>query len=131
MKHIDLQAHEEAVKQFFLALPADAEGSVVELNGRAVARVLRLQEERVADDGVGARGAAANWTEQKNARRCALIELEVDGMLSEEEAIELESLQGEMLRERQKLAPVPLADLRRLHQDLMTKAQEQANSRRS
>ena len=87
--------------------------------------------ELVVERRAGARGAAANWTEQKNARRCALIELEVDGMLSEEEAIELESLQGEMLRERQKLAPVPLADLRRLHQDLMTKAQEQANSRRS
>ena len=38
--HINLDTQADAVKQFFLALPADPQGSVLELNGRAVARVL-------------------------------------------------------------------------------------------
>lgn len=45
MKHIDLSVHEEAVKQFFLALPVDPDGSLIELNGQAVARVQRVQNE--------------------------------------------------------------------------------------
>ena len=59
--------------------------------------------------------------EVKNARRCALIDREIDGTPSPEEAAELEVLQHQMLQERQRLAPVPLEDLRRVHQQLLTK----------
>jgi hypothetical protein len=38
VKHIDLNAQGKAAKQFFLSLPVDPEGSVVELNGQPVAR---------------------------------------------------------------------------------------------
>src|SRR5262249_23920881 len=48
VKHIDLNAHGEAVKQFFLSLPVDPEGSVVELNGQAVARVTPINGQRKA-----------------------------------------------------------------------------------
>ena len=41
MNHILLDAQDEAVKRFFLTLPKDAQGFVVELNGQAVACVLR------------------------------------------------------------------------------------------
>jgi hypothetical protein len=120
VKHIDLDKQGETVKQFFQSLPPDPEGSVVELNGQALARVVPL--------GSRVNGAvhAGPWTETKNARRCALVDREIDGTLTPEEAAELAILQEQMLRERRKLAPVPLEDLRRLHQDLLTKAQKQA-----
>ncbi len=122
MKHIDLNAQGEEVKQFFLSLPIDPEGSVVELNGQAVARVTPIKARHN-----GARAAGGPWTEEQNARRCALIEREIDGTLTPEEATELEVLQTKMLRERQRLAPVPLGDLRRLHQELLMKAQGQGD----
>ena len=116
MNHIDLNAQGEAVKQFFLSLPIDPDGSVVELNGRALVRVTPLN---------GSPEVTGPWTEAKNARRCALVDREIDGTLTPEEAAELEVLQQQMLRERRKLAPVPLDDLRRLHQELLGKAQKQ------
>jgi hypothetical protein len=121
VQHIDLNAQGEAVKQFFLSLPVDPEGSVVEWNGRAVARVTPVNGARPS---VGE--AVGPWTEAKNARRCALIDRDIEGTLTPSEAAELGMLQEEMLRERRRLAPVPLEDLRRLHQELLTKAQTQA-----
>lgn len=115
MTHIDLNSQGEAVKQFFLSLPVDPEGAVVEVNGRAVARLVPIAD---ADNGEGA------WTEATNSRRCFLIDREIDGTLTPEEAAELESLQQQMLRERQRLAPVPLEELRRFHQNLLVKAQQ-------
>jgi hypothetical protein len=126
VKHINLDAQGEAVKQFFLSLPSDPEGSVVELNGQAVARVMPLNGERH-----GSQEATGPWTEAKNARRCALIDREIDALLTPEEVAELHVLQQQMLRERRKLAPVPLEDLRHLHQELLMKAQQQADQERS
>jgi hypothetical protein len=126
VKHIDLNAQGEAVKQFFLSLPGDPEGSVVELNGYAVARVTPMHRQ-----GNGSWEATGAWTEAKNARRCVLVDREIDGTLTPEEAAELHVLQQEMLRERRRLAPVPLEDLRRLHQKLLMKAQKQAEPNRS
>jgi hypothetical protein len=118
VQHIDLDAHGEAVRQFFLSLPADPEGSVVEWNGRVVARVTPVN-----GPGPGTAQAAGPWTEAKNARRCALIDRDIEGTLTPGEAAELEGLQEQLLRERRRLAPVPLEELRRLHQELLTKAQ--------
>jgi hypothetical protein len=122
MNHIDLNAQGEAVKEFFLSLPIDPEGSLVELNGLAVARVTPLKGQRN-----GAPEVNGPWTEEKNARRGVLVDREIDGTLTPEEAAELEVLQQQMLRERRKLAPVPLDDLRRMHQELLNKAQKQAD----
>ncbi len=44
MKHIDLNSEREAVKDFFLSLPADPHGSLIELNGRALARVTPVND---------------------------------------------------------------------------------------
>jgi hypothetical protein len=126
VKHIDLNTQGEAVKQFFLSLPVDPEGSVLELNGQAVARVTLLKGQRD-----GSSEATGPWTEAKNARRRALIDREIDATLTREEAKELQVLQQQMLRERRRLAPVPLDDLRRLHQELLMKAQKQADQGRS
>lgn len=60
-----------------------------------------------------------NWSDDKNHRRCQLIDKEIDGVLSEDEETELERLQGEMLAYRHMVAPLPLDDLRKFHQELL------------
>src|SRR5262249_34973702 len=120
VKHIDLNAQNEEVRRFFLSVVGEREGSVVELNGRAVARVTPVR------NGIdGGQVHTGPWTEAKATRRCELVDREIDGTLTPEEALELEVLQQQMLRERQRLAPVPLDELRRLHQELLTKARRQ------
>jgi hypothetical protein len=118
MKHIELNAQGEAVKQFFLSLPVDPDGSVIELNGRVLARVFPA-----GGNGHGIEGDSGPWTEAKNKRRGALIDKEIDGCLTREEAMELEVLQRQMHRHLRTLAPLPLEDARRLHQELLAKAE--------
>lgn len=112
--HIPLDRQDDAVKRFVLSLPVDPQGIVLELDGRAVAWV-------VPAAGSGVNGDEP-WTEEKNQRRCDLIDRKYDGTLSPAEAMELAQLQEEMLRYRQRVAPLPLEGARRLHQDLLAKA---------
>jgi hypothetical protein len=83
VKHINLDSQQDAVKQFFRSLPVDPDGSVLELNGRAVARVMP-----VGPPEADARNGAEPWTEAKNARRCLLMDKEIAGNLTPEEASE-------------------------------------------
>ena len=111
MEHIELNRQGEAVKQFFLTLPADPDGSVVELDGQAVARVLPLKN--------GPKSTTLHpgrWTDAKNARRCELVDREIDGILTSEESAELKVLQEQFFQERRRLAPV--------HTDQSTAARE-------
>ena len=114
VNRIALDKEDEAVKRFVLSLPLAANGSVLELEGRAVACLVPIVEEPVEANGA--------WSEAKNTRRCALIDKEIDGRLSAREAVELHLLQREMLAHRHKVAPLPLAEARNLHQELLTKA---------
>ena len=117
MTHVNLDAMDESVRQFVLAVAGDPAGSVLELNGRPVAWV------------VPAAPSAANgdeaWTEVKNQRRCDLIDRKYAGGFTPAEAVELAQLQEQMLRHRQRVAPSPLEDARRFHQELMTRADAQ------
>jgi len=62
------------------------------------------------------------WTDEKNSRRLHLIHKECYGGLTAEEASELAQLQTEMLRHRNRVAPLPLADARKLLGELLLKA---------
>jgi hypothetical protein len=115
MTHVSLDAQDEAVKRFVLGLTIDPSGSVVELNGHAVACVVPPPK--------STNGAVLlEWSDAKNARRVDLIKKKHAAGLSAAEHIELAGLQDEMLRYRQKVAPLPLDDGRRLHQELLTQA---------
>lgn len=114
MHHIPLDSQDEAVKQFFLSLPVSAQGSVVELNGHALACVVPASSSSVEKNGV--------WTEAKNDRRCDLIDKEIEGTLTAAEAVELQGLQQAMLNYRRRVAPLPLEAARQLHQQLLEKA---------
>src|SRR6516162_5245179 len=114
MTRVSLDGVDESVRQLILAWALDPAGSVLELGGRPVAWV------------VPAGDAPANgdepWTEEKNQRRCDLIDRKYAGGLTPNEVVELARLQEEMLRHRQRVAPLPVEDARRLHQELLTRA---------
>ncbi len=114
VNHIALDKEDEAIKRFVLSLPVGANGAVLELGGRVVACVVPVVEEPLEEHSA--------WSEAKNARRCALIDKEIDGTLSAREAVELHLLQREMLAHRRKVAPLPLAEARKLRQELLAKA---------
>jgi hypothetical protein len=122
MKHVKLDVQEESVKRFVLGLAADAGGSVLELNGQAVACVVP------APKPIRSKSASSQWTEQKKARRSELIDREIDDVLTLDEAVELRQLQDEMLRYQNKVAPWPIQAARQLHQQLLEKAAKAQDS---
>lgn len=117
MKHIRLDGQPEAVRQFVLSLSVPPDGALLELSGQPVACLLPLPQPKN-----GTPTNASAWTETKNARRCELIDRKYAGTLTPQEGIELAGLQAEMLNYRQRVAPLPLEEARRLHQDLLAKA---------
>jgi hypothetical protein len=121
MTHINLDTQGDAVRKFFLSLATDPEGAVVEMNGQAVARLVPIPGVSKEADAEG------DWTPEKNARRCALIDREIDGTLTPAEASELAGLQRQMLRHVQRVAPLPLEATRRLYEELLAKADAARN----
>ena len=71
------------------------------------------------------RTTEAEWTDEKNERRCELIDKDIDGTILPFERRELEELQRQMLAYRRKVAPLPLREAQKLHQELLNKAAEQ------
>ena len=116
MKHVKLDVEEESVKRFILGLTADPGGSVLELNGKAVACVVP------ASKPAANKSVSVAWTEQKNAQRAQLIDREIDDVLTPAEVVELRQLQDEMLRYQDKVAPWPIQAARELHEELLKKA---------
>lgn len=115
MTHVSLDAQDEAIKQFVLGLAGDPSGAVLELNGQPVACVVPLPKPTNG-------GGESEWTDAKNARRIELIKRKHAGGLTPGEQAELGGLQDAMLRVRQQIAPLPLEDARRLHQELLAHA---------
>jgi hypothetical protein len=114
MTHVNLDGLDGALRQLLLAVASDPAGSVLELNGRPVAWVVPAALAPTNGDEA--------WTEAKNQRRCDLIDRKYAGGLTPPEAVELAQLQEQMLRYRQRVAPLPLEDARRLHQELLNRA---------
>jgi hypothetical protein len=112
MNHVNLDAYDTAIKQFILSLTPNPQGSVLEVNGRPVACILPVVATELTDD----------WDAAKDARRCELIDREIAGTLAPDEVTELQALQAAMLRHRRRVAPLPLDEARRLHQELLLKA---------
>lgn len=67
------------------------------------------------------------WSDDKNLRRCQLVDKEIAGTLTNNEKNELDRLQAEMLSYRRKVAPLPLQDLRDLHAELLRKVNCKSN----
>jgi hypothetical protein len=112
--HIRLEDQPAAVREFVLSLAAEPEGSVVEMDGRAVARVLPLPA-------AGSAPATGAWTAEMNRRRCELIDRKYDAGLIPAEQAELAQLQAAMHRAVDAAAPLPIGAARKLHQELLEK----------
>jgi hypothetical protein len=117
MTHVSLDTQDEAVKQFVLGLTVDPSGAVLELNGQPVACIMPPPKPMNG-------GGEPEWTDAKNAHRIELIKKKHAQGLSPSEHVELGGLQDEMLRFRHKIAPLPLEDARRLHQELLARAEK-------
>jgi hypothetical protein len=114
MTHVNLDRLEESVRQLLLAVARDPAGSVLESNGQPVAWVVPAGHAPANGD--------EQWSEARNQRRCDLIDRKYARGLNPAEAAELAQLQEQMLRYRQRVAPLPLEDARRLHQELLDRA---------
>jgi hypothetical protein len=117
MTRVNLDAQPEVVRQFVLALSVCGDGVVLESAGRPVACVVPPPE---STDGTAV--AEEPWTEEKNRRRCELIDRKYDHGLSPPEEAELALLQDAMYRYVDKIAPLPLEAARSLHQELLERA---------
>ena len=60
-----------------------------------------------------------SWTSAMNQRRCDLIDQKYATGISADESAELESLTATMRHYINRVAPVPLEGVRRLHQQLL------------
>lgn len=65
------------------------------------------------------------WTDDKNARRCELIDKEIEGTLTRQDRIELEDLQQQAIEHLDRVAPWPHEGARKLHQQLLAKKRRQ------
>ena len=80
---------------------------------------------RVIERGNGSEEGASHlpeeWSEEKNNRRCDLIDRQIEGNLSPEERIELDDLQRQAIAYRDLMVPLPTEGARRLHRELLAK----------
>ena len=112
MTHVNIDRHPDAVKNSFAMLALTAEGSLVEVNGRAVALTTPAKA-TIVDSG---------WTPQSNHRRCDLVDKKFAGGLTPVEEDELGELTVGLRRFVDRVAPVPLDEVRKLHPQLLEKA---------
>ncbi|WP_089937295.1 restriction endonuclease [Candidatus Entotheonella palauensis] len=61
------------------------------------------------------------WNDAKNARRCQLIDKDIQGTIDDPEKHELNALTAELRTHRRRLAPRPFDKLKKLHQELLQK----------
>lgn len=94
------------------------------MRGRAK-RVKRNSRSIGGNPEVQRRSTAASrhleWTPHDNARRCELIDREIEGSITFDEAEELERLQQAMRNYLDSAAPLPIEGAKRLHAALLRK----------
>ena len=105
---------EEPVKRFLEGVVAAEEKPAVEMNGLRVHFVVQP----ILNNG----HRNDSWTPEKNHRRCDLIDQEIDGTMTLVERVELADLTQQMRRFVNKLAPLPIDEVRKLHAELLAKA---------
>ena len=114
MRHLNLDTQPEAIRRFVLDLVTAPGGVVLESAGHPVACVVPPPPPATPVSGP--------WTEDKNRRRCELIDRKYDAGLDSAEQAELALLQDEMQRHVDRVAPLPLDEARQLHQELLRHA---------
>jgi hypothetical protein len=62
-----------------------------------------------------------DWSEERNARRCELIDKDIQDEITAAERIELATLTIQFREYRRRLAPLPMEGARQLHAQLLEK----------
>ena len=108
MRNIEMSAIAEEWKSQLVRLP---------LSDRA--EIAGFLLESLKTDSTSKFTELTEWTDLKNARRCLLVDREIDGTLTAAERRELKALQAELSRYRQLVAPLPIRELRSIHDQLL------------
>ncbi len=99
--------------------------------GKPVGRRSRGSGGKPATDrGSPADSPHIQWTPRDNARRCELIDRDIQGSLTFDEAEELEELQRAMRKFLDAVAPLPMEGARRLHAALLRKHRSRRSRRK-
>src|ERR1051326_8912635 len=106
MIHVNLNTVSDEVRQVILSLGAN--GTIFELDGRPIACLVPPPTH--PDD-------SGEWTTTKNARRFYLIDREIDGTITTEEKLELQTLEEQFEQFMDRVAPLPVDHARQLHQE--------------
>jgi hypothetical protein len=69
-------------------------------------------------------GHRAAWSEERNDRRCLLIDKDIEGSITEAEKLELQGLQVRFHEYLDSVAPPPMEGARRLHRQLLDKKRQ-------
>jgi len=112
---VNIDRQPDAVKNFFATLALTPEGSLVEMNGRAVVHIIPATAAPAEPD-------TTEWTPQLNHRRCDLVDKKFAGGLTPVEEAELTRLTAGLRHFVDRVAPVPLDEVRKLHQQLLETA---------
>jgi hypothetical protein len=102
-----------------LGISACSVESLPRLNSSIATVLPREGEIAVFDNTPKARNEVEMWTEARNQRRCELINRKYSGGITPLEASELATLQEQMLRHSQNVAPLPIENARHLYQELL------------
>jgi hypothetical protein len=86
----------------------------------AVEVLLGHSEAAAAEAKVG----TGEWNDEKNARRCDLIDRQIEGTIGPVELRELDALQSQLRRHLDEVAPFDLVGARRIHQQLLQKKRD-------
>jgi hypothetical protein len=116
MHDLDLESMSLELQNCLLPMTLSKEGSTISFRGQVVAYIVPQQ---------GFTEPTEPWSDEKNTRRCELIDKKYDGGgLSVDEFLELQQLQNEVDHYVQKVAPRPINQLRKLHQQLLMQSQQ-------
>jgi hypothetical protein len=72
---------------------------------------------------------SGEWNGDKNARRCDLIDKDIQGTINDAEKRELQVLTLQMRAYRRHVAPIPIEGATRLHEQLLRKKRQRERAR--
>jgi hypothetical protein len=106
-------------------LPPDVErrlSAKADETGQEIAQVIQAAVVRYVEDvDNGVPNGDGDWTDDKDARRCELIDKDIAGTITAVEHEELTRLERQANQHFDRIAPPPIDGARRLHQQLLTR----------
>ncbi|MBB3208933.1 hypothetical protein FHS27_004767 [Rhodopirellula rubra] len=109
--------------KYEIDLPADIQHCLsarANETGQDVVHLIQLAVTRFVSEEVGANGDDSQWTQDKDDRRCELIDREIAGTISVPERAELAGLQRMAEKHFDEIASPPMEEALKLHKRLLS-----------